>query len=95
MREAMSSYHVVRQEGNHFIFQMAEMSTDLAQLSLSGPFLITVTAPQSAMNLRIDDSNYQISYITVVPFPWESILIGLFAGMATLMIIRKRKFFKT
>jgi hypothetical protein len=84
----------VQQEGNHFIFEMTEMSADLAQLSLNGPFLITVTAPQSAINLSIDDSNYQIGYFTAIPFPWESILIGLFAGMATLMIIRKRKYLK-
>lgn len=76
------------QEGNCFIFEIPVFPTDIGFI---GPFKITVCAPTGALDLRFNQANYEISYLTAIPFPLTSILIGLLSGIIILLIIGKKK----
>ena|GEM_PF-4902243 len=76
-----------RREGNLFIF---ESSTFPREVGFTGPFKILVNAPPDALDLRFNEETYEISYLTPVPFPLASILIGLLVGLTTIAMLRKR-----
>jgi len=76
-----------RREGNSFIF---ESSTFPREVGFNGPFKILVNAPPDALDLRFNEENYEISYLTSIPIPSASILFGILLGFTVLALLRKR-----
>lgn len=77
-----------RREGNLFIFETPVFPREAG---FAGPFKILVHAPIDALDLRFNEENYEISYLTPIPLSSISIPIGLLLGLLVLVLMSVRK----